>query len=190
MAQGGFFQPAGAGLRHTMRFLQKRSGDMMPRGEFVRKVLRGVVKVDPVGVYCMQVNLAVRGFDVTFVSGVAFEAAMKRCKEAEDEEPLCSFNVESLERRSFKVVTTHLYNPYVSDEMVAGFLSRYGKVQSGVPVPPRRGRDLDREEAVQGPPERGSRGLRRAGAPPGLLCHRAGQGLPFLLQAAPVLQAV
>ena len=132
MAQGGFFQPAGAGLRHTMRFLQKRSGDMMPRGEFVRKILRGVVKVDPVGVFCMQVNLAVRGFDVSFVSGVAFEAAMKRCKEAEDEEPLCSFNVESLERRSFKVVTTHLYNPYVSDEMVAGFLSRYGKVQSGV----------------------------------------------------------
>ena len=105
---------------------------MMPRGEFVRKVLRGVVKVDPVGVFCMLVNLAVRGFDVTFVSGVAFKAAMRRCKEAEDEEPLCSFNVESLERRSFKVVTTHLYNPYVSDEMVAGFLSRYGKVQSGV----------------------------------------------------------
>ena len=43
-------------------------------------------------------------------------------------------NVEasSLVRKSYKVVMVHMYNPYLGDEALEGFLARYGRVLTGV----------------------------------------------------------
>ncbi|KAJ8335383.1 hypothetical protein SKAU_G00387250 [Synaphobranchus kaupii] len=52
-------------------------------------------------------------------------------EEKAGEEPLSFFSLSSLERKGLKVVTIHIYNPYVGDETLRSFLSRYGEVQPG-----------------------------------------------------------
>ncbi|KAJ8335374.1 hypothetical protein SKAU_G00387160 [Synaphobranchus kaupii] len=103
----------------------------MSRGEFVKVVLLDLLKADPGGVFCLQKNGAVKAFDLSLGSSASFEAVMKLCKEKSDQEPLSSFEVTSLECRNYKIVTTHVYNPYVADEVIRVFLSRYGEVMPG-----------------------------------------------------------
>uniref|UniRef100_A0A671NF48 CCHC-type domain-containing protein n=1 Tax=Sinocyclocheilus anshuiensis TaxID=1608454 RepID=A0A671NF48_9TELE len=38
------------------------------------------------------------------------------------------FNVISLDRPNFRVITMHMYNPYVTDEALMAFLARYAEV--------------------------------------------------------------
>uniref|UniRef100_A0A672M681 CCHC-type domain-containing protein n=1 Tax=Sinocyclocheilus grahami TaxID=75366 RepID=A0A672M681_SINGR len=38
------------------------------------------------------------------------------------------FNVISLDRPNFRVITLHMYNPYVTDEALMAFLARYAEV--------------------------------------------------------------
>ncbi|KAJ8358978.1 hypothetical protein SKAU_G00155030 [Synaphobranchus kaupii] len=125
--------PAGAGMRNTLRFTWRGEGEnVMSRVEFVKVVLLDLLKADPGGVFCLQKNGAVQAFDLSLGSSASFESVKKLCEERSEQEPLSSFVVTSLERRNFKIVTTHVYNPCVGDEVIGNFLSRYGQELPGV----------------------------------------------------------
>ena len=127
------FQPAGAGLRNSIRFQwRNEEGELMERYDFVKQVLLNVLKVDPESLWCLQKNMAAKSFDLTCMSAVGYEGLLDRCKEKAEEEPLAGFAVSSLVCKSFKIVTVHMYNPYVGDEAIGGFLGRYGSVLPGV----------------------------------------------------------
>lgn len=133
MAQRGadFSQPAGAGLKNSVRFLWKeRETEMMGRYEFVKGVLLKVLKVDPENCWCLQRNMAVKSFDLTCVTE-CFEEMMERCRENEDVEPLSLFEASSLACKNYKIITMHLYNPFVADEVIESFLGRYGSMLPG-----------------------------------------------------------
>ena len=106
MAYWGTFQPAGAGLRHSLHFVW-RDGSTSPmlRDKFVEKVLFEF----------LQWNAAEQGFDVSLISSGVFEKLKLECQGKADEEPLSAFKVFSLERKNLKIVTVYMFNPYVGD---------------------------------------------------------------------------
>ena len=111
MAGSYSFQAAGAGLRNTLRFPSAEEGfGIGDRDWFVRKVVIGALGLDPAEVFCLQFNLAEGGYELSITRDDRFRT------------------VESLCRTSMKVITVLLYNPYVGDATVTGFLAKYGKV--------------------------------------------------------------
>uniref|UniRef100_A0A8C7D3Q8 CCHC-type domain-containing protein n=1 Tax=Oncorhynchus kisutch TaxID=8019 RepID=A0A8C7D3Q8_ONCKI len=50
---------------------------------------------------------------------------MDTCKEKAASEPLSNYEVSSLAKNNFRVITVNMYNPHVTDEEVKGFLGRY-----------------------------------------------------------------
>lgn len=123
-----------AGLRNSVRFTWKVKEDEKhgKREWFVRTVVVGALKIDPAHVYCLQWNAAGGGFDLTLHSQAVYERVMETAREKAEEEPFSKFRVEALCKRNLKIVTVHMYNPYVGDETVISWLSRYGKVESAV----------------------------------------------------------
>ncbi|KAJ8335361.1 hypothetical protein SKAU_G00387030 [Synaphobranchus kaupii] len=81
-------------------------------------------------VFCLQRNSAAGAYDLSLDSAAAFGTVKSRWKEKACEEPLSGFSISSLESEGLKVVTVHMYNPYVADEVLRRFLSRYGEVLS------------------------------------------------------------
>ena len=105
---------------------------MVDRAEFVRGVLVKVLRADPERLWCLQKNTSARSYDLTCMSAVGYEGLLERCKEKAGEGLMAKFEASSLVRKSYKVVTVHMYNPYVEDEALEGFLAWYGRVLTGV----------------------------------------------------------
>lgn len=98
----------------------------------MKGVLLDLLKVDPGAVYCLQQNMAAKAYDLTLVTAVTYKEALKRAEEKKAKDPLRFFNVSSLERKNFKITNIHTYNPYVTEEKLGYFLSRYAQVLPGV----------------------------------------------------------
>lgn len=132
MASGQAPQAAlSAGLRNSIRFVWKEKA-IGGREWFVKTMLMEGLKVDPGQVFCLQWNAAESGYDLTLHSQVSYDRVLATCTAKADLEPFSLFRLEPLGQRSARIVTVHMYNPYVGDAAVALFLSRYGKVDKPV----------------------------------------------------------
>lgn len=84
--------------------------------------------MDPGQVFCLQWNGSEGSYDLTVHSQALYDRVLGTCKEKAELAPFSSFRVEPLCKRNIRIITVHVYNPYVGDEAVAMFLSRYGMV--------------------------------------------------------------
>ncbi|KAJ8364720.1 hypothetical protein SKAU_G00135510 [Synaphobranchus kaupii] len=118
-----------AGLRNTLRFLWKRAeGAMISREAFGRQVLMGALKQKVADVLCFQSNSLERSFDITLCTNEACKEVLEECRQQGAQKPVSSFEVMSLDRPNFRLVTLHMFNPHVTDQAVAGFLGQYAEV--------------------------------------------------------------
>ena len=103
---------------------------MMQREVFGRTCLLGALKLKVDEVYCLQTNAQEKSFDVTFSSPVVMDRVLALSREKARERPFTSFEIVSLDRPNFRLITIHMYNPYVTTEQMIRFLSNYGEVNN------------------------------------------------------------
>ncbi|KAJ8335377.1 hypothetical protein SKAU_G00387190 [Synaphobranchus kaupii] len=121
-----------AGLRNTARFLwRKADGGIMPREGIGKEVLLGALKLKMAEVLCLQSNISEHGFDVTFSTSKVCMRVLAECRRLATERLMSHFEVMSLDKANFRLITTHMYNPHVSDQVVAAFMRGYGEVLTG-----------------------------------------------------------
>ncbi|CAG6009710.1 unnamed protein product [Menidia menidia] len=115
MSSGGVHQAAReAGLRNCVRFVWKETA-VGGRDWFVKTVLIDGLKVDPGQVFCLQWNPSDNCYDVTLHSQVMYDRLLMTCKAKAESVPSSLFKVEPLGQRNVRVITVHMYNPYVGD---------------------------------------------------------------------------
>ncbi len=118
-----------AGLRNTLRFqLKDPAMDMMEKEVFARVVLLDKMKLKVEDVYCFQTSRQEKCFDVTVNTGELCKSVMEKFEKSDKVGLLGRFNIISLDRPNFRVITLHMYNPYVTDETLMAFLARYAEV--------------------------------------------------------------
>ena len=121
-----------AGLRNTIRFRWvKKNASFIQREAFGRMMLMGQLKLKVEHVYCLQTNMQEKSYDVTFSSQGVADNVLEVTRAKAGEKPFSDFEVLNLDRPNFRVVTVHMYNPYVTREQIAAFLSAYGEVFPG-----------------------------------------------------------
>ena len=103
---------------------------MMDREAFGRSVLVDLFKADSSEVYCLQTNGSEKSFDVTWYTNSGCRRVYEESRKLAETRP---FEVISLDRPNFRLVTVHMYNPHVADQTVAAFLARYGEILTPVP---------------------------------------------------------
>ncbi|XP_031675612.1 zinc finger CCHC domain-containing protein 3-like, partial [Oncorhynchus kisutch] len=64
-------------------------------------------------------------FDVAFYTESKHDEVLKKVKEVGATGPMGHYEVKSLAKNNFRMVTVNIYNPYVKDEEVRAFLGRY-----------------------------------------------------------------
>ena len=178
-----------AGLRNTVRFRWiVRTAPLMQREVFGRSFLLNALKLKVDQVFCLQTNAQERSFDVTFSSSGVMDTVMETCRGRAGERPFSNFEILSLDRPNFRLITIHMYNPYVSKEEMSRFLSNYGEVFAstrklvdslGFWTGRTQFQVLLKEDAE------GFEGLAH---PPRLFQHWCGSGFPLLFEAAAILQ--
>nr|XP_029524912.1 uncharacterized protein LOC115134918 [Oncorhynchus nerka] len=116
----------GIGIANTVRFAW-RNKEVEPFGRetFGRSILMGTLKLEVGDVMCLQVNQAEASFDVTLHKEKKFEEILKKVREVGKERPMSHYEVTSLGKSNFRLVTVNMYNPHVTDEEVRSFLGRY-----------------------------------------------------------------
>ena len=116
----------GIGMVNTLRFTWKNK-EMEPFGRetFGRTILMGVMKLEVRDVLCLQGNPMEVAYDVTFHKEDKHDEIMKKARELGATRPLCHYEVSSLAKNNFRVITVNMYNPHVTDEEVKAFLGRY-----------------------------------------------------------------
>lgn len=120
------------GTRNTLRFeLMDKEEDFHDRINFGRRILYDALKVQPEEIYCLQQSTASKHYDVTFCTGEYAEEVRKRCGTEENEE-LKKYMVTPLYRNDYRILTVHMYNPWVTEETIKYFLGRYVSVLPGV----------------------------------------------------------
>ena len=121
-----------AGLRNTVRFRwTKKNTPLMQREVFGRLMLMGQLKLKVEHVFCLQTNMQEKSYDVTFSSQGVAEDVLGITRARAGERPFNDFEVLNLDRPNFRVITVHMYNPYVTREQIVAFLSFYGEVFPG-----------------------------------------------------------
>ena len=103
---------------------------MPVREHFGRSMLLGQLNLKVPQVYCLQTNGLERGFDVTFTSAGILDDVLETCRRRAGERLFSDYEVVSLDRPNFKIVTVQMYNPFVTGAQISGFLSGYGDVLS------------------------------------------------------------
>ncbi|KAL7400037.1 hypothetical protein ABVT39_005641 [Epinephelus coioides] len=121
---------AGLNLKNTLRF-ETKDKEVPDRVSFGKKVLFEALSLRPEDIFCLQQNMTSGYYDVTFNSSAQMEEV--RGLVAQQASPaLKPFQVTSLFRNNFRVVTVHMYNPWVSEETIRFFLGRYAVVLPGI----------------------------------------------------------
>ena len=121
------------GIRNTVRFRWiVKNAPVMQRELFGRTFLQGLLKLKVDQVYCLQSNAQEKSYDVTFITAGVMEDVLVTCRERAGERHFSSFEIVSLDRPNFRLITLHIYNPHVTKEgEEARFLSSYGEVFAG-----------------------------------------------------------
>ena len=120
------------GIRNTVRFRWiVKNAPVMQRELFGRTFLQGLLKLKVDQVYCLQSNAQEKSYDVTFITVGVMEDVLVTCRERAGERHFSSFEIVSLDRPNFRLITLHMYNPHVTKEEMVRFLSSYGEVFTG-----------------------------------------------------------
>ncbi|XP_029007218.1 zinc finger CCHC domain-containing protein 3 isoform X2 [Betta splendens] len=129
MATGQAFPRVG--LRHTLRFQWKEvSGEVMPRDVFCKKIIKELLSLKVVDVYCLQWHPQARAYDLTLASAAVHQTVADSCRRLANTGQLGFFDVISLDRPNFRVITIHMFNPFVTDMAIKDFLGRFADVLS------------------------------------------------------------
>ncbi|KAL7852889.1 hypothetical protein SRHO_G00186740 [Serrasalmus rhombeus] len=118
----------------TVRFQWKEAeaGDAFPeRVPFIREVLFGALGLGLQDLVCAQRNNAARFFDVSMSSEEVYQRVLGRGADVRDHPLGRSFELHFLGQNGRRMVTVHLFNPFVTAEAIRTFLRRYGEVQPG-----------------------------------------------------------
>ncbi|CAB1334198.1 unnamed protein product [Coregonus sp. 'balchen'] len=74
---------------------------------------------------CLQANPLEGAYDVVFHTEGKHDEVMKKARKVEKARPMCHYEVTSLAKNNFRVITVNMYNPHVKDEEVRVFMGRY-----------------------------------------------------------------
>ncbi|KAJ8335362.1 hypothetical protein SKAU_G00387040 [Synaphobranchus kaupii] len=149
----------------------------------------GALKQTVAEVLCFQSNSLEQSFEITFCTSEACREVLEECRRQGALKPVSSFEVMSLDRPNFRIVTLHIYNPHVTDQAVAGFLGQYAEVLTEA----RRVRDTlgfwtgkRQYQVLFKPVPEGVEGFEGFLHPPARFSIGGRQGLSVLLPAAPL----
>ncbi|KAL6454981.1 hypothetical protein MHYP_G00365780 [Metynnis hypsauchen] len=135
MAQGPRSTPGFLGsVPRSVRFQWRNTeaGDAFPdRVPFIREVLFGALGLGTQDLVCAQRNNAARFFDVAMSSEEAYQRVLERGVDVSGHPLGRGFDLYPLGHNGRRMVTVHLFNPFVTAEAVRTFLRRYGEVQPG-----------------------------------------------------------
>ncbi|KAL7852818.1 hypothetical protein SRHO_G00186030 [Serrasalmus rhombeus] len=118
----------------TVRFQWKtnQEGDTFPdRIPFIREVVFGALGLSLQDLVCAQRNNALRFFDVTMASEEAYGQVLGRGVDLKGHPLGKGFVLYPLGHVGRRMVTIHLFNPFVTADAIRTFLRRYGEVQPG-----------------------------------------------------------
>ena len=118
-------------LKNTLRFKWKSSEGFWERRDFGLNILFGALSLKKDDLLCLQRNGTDRFFDVTFYSLTKMEETRRLANRLADG-PLSEYQVQSLCRSGERVITVHIYNPWVTEEATRYFLSKHVTVISGM----------------------------------------------------------
>ncbi|KAL6475097.1 hypothetical protein MHYP_G00161370 [Metynnis hypsauchen] len=135
MAQGPRSTPGFLGsVPRTVRFQWRNTeaGDAFPdRVPFIREVLFGALGLRIEDLVCAQRNNAARFFDVAMSTEEGYQRVLERGVDVSDHPLGRNFDLYPLGHNGRRMVTVHLFNPFVTAEAIRTFLRRYGGVQPG-----------------------------------------------------------
>jgi len=118
-------------MKNTLRFEWRESSAFPESVAFGKTVLFNDLQLELADLLCLQQNAADRYYDITLTTGVRMEEAHGLSRQ-QASGALKSFYVSSMCRNNFRVITVHMYNPWVSEETICYFLGRYVTVLPGV----------------------------------------------------------
>ena len=117
------------GLRYTLRFqVDYEEEQALSRAFFCKGVIVGQLHLKVDEVYCIQWNQQEKAFDVTFRTEDVYGRVAECCRTEARVRPLVFYKVLNLDRPNFRMVSVHMYNPFVTDLALAAFLGRYSEV--------------------------------------------------------------
>ncbi|KAK1802547.1 hypothetical protein P4O66_004204 [Electrophorus voltai] len=124
----------GGGLLNTARFRWENPGDgtvFTERVLFIREVLFGALGLTPGDLICVQRNGPLGYYDVTLSTVENYRRVLDRRVELQRHPVGKYYVVDPLWDGNRRVVTTHVFNPHVSTDLVRRFLQEYGTVHPG-----------------------------------------------------------
>ncbi|KAK2873857.1 hypothetical protein Q8A73_024369 [Channa argus] len=119
------------GLHRTLRF-QWRSSDreVMPRDLFCTRIIKGQLNLTVEDVFCIQWHQQATGYDVSFVSAETHQAVTARCARLANKHPLNLCEVVNMDRPNFRIISVHMFNPFMTDLASKEFFGRFSDVVS------------------------------------------------------------
>nr|XP_046188006.1 uncharacterized protein LOC124016475 [Oncorhynchus gorbuscha] len=116
----------GIGLANTVRFVWKdKEIEPFGRETFGRTILMWILKLTGKDVFCLQGYPLEGTYDVALHSKEKHDEILKKVREVGGARPMCHYEVTSLAKNNFRIVTVNISNPYVKDKEVRAFLGRY-----------------------------------------------------------------
>lgn len=100
----------------------------MPRDVFGRGVLLGLLRLKAAEAVGLVTNTLEKAYDLTLKDAARCRRALEDCRLSAGQGPLAGFEVVSLDRPGFRVITTLVYNLHVPEESVTAFLGRFAEV--------------------------------------------------------------
>lgn len=124
----------GSGTKNTLRFdLINKDTAFQDRITFGRRILFDALNIQPEEVYCLQQSTANKYYDVTLTTKDRAEDVRRNANITTNED-LKRYAVTPLYRCDYRILTVHMYNPWVSEETIRCFLGRHVKVLPGVRI--------------------------------------------------------
>ncbi|KAK2912149.1 hypothetical protein Q8A73_006262 [Channa argus] len=119
------------GLRRTLRF-QWRSSDreVMPRDLFCTRIIKGQLNLTVEDFFCIQWHQQATGYDVSFVSAETHQAVTARCARLANKHPLNLCEVVNMDRPNFRIISVHMFNPFMTDLASKEFFGCFSDVVS------------------------------------------------------------
>lgn len=117
----------GVNIWNTLRFLWRdlERETFFERLRFNREILVGHLGLKLDDVRCVQRNHAQKCFDVSLETEEVFRKVEETCRRTAEKPGLKNFWVRTLWRLNYRVITVHVFNPFLPVETIAAFLARY-----------------------------------------------------------------
>ncbi|MGH0124255.1 UNVERIFIED_CONTAM: hypothetical protein FKN15_017942 [Acipenser sinensis] len=97
----------------------------MGRRSFAKEVIFDFLGLTAEQIFCYRDFPLRNTFETTFMGDYLCQDAWNKCLEHKDEAPIANFNVEPLFASRVRTVTVCMQNPYVKEQDIRSFLSKY-----------------------------------------------------------------